>query len=762
MSIKISLGTLVILLIGFSLKSGCQIASSPLVTPFAEAINLQNPFPEYPRPQLQRDKWMNLNGSWDYTLKSVDFVPVQGLTTKSSWTTGEIPTAWSGKIVVPFAIDAPLSGVGHILRHNEVVWYQRSFSIPSSWSGENVLVHFEASDWETSVYINGTRIGQHRGGYDPFTFDISSWLKKGENQIQVCVWDATENQCQAIGKQIMPENRQGFRYQPTGGIWKSVWLEPVTANSIENLKITPDFDGSSLKVQVKTRSSFGNIEAQVWKEGKMVAKKSGISGAEFEIPMKNFEAWSPSNPILYDLKITVKTGSAVEDEVKSYFGMRKIEVKKGPDGFQRIFLNNKVIFQCGPLDQGYWPDGVLTPPSEDAIKFDLNYLKSIGCNMVRVHIKTHPDRWYYQADRLGLLVWQDVVCLPKYGQTIDEAAAGQWFTEFKAMVDWLHNHPSIIMWDVFNEAWGQHNTPFYTNWIKKYDPSRLINCASGWDNFPEGDIMDVHDYTFYPSNNAADFKQNGKRALVIGEAGGLNLAIPDHTWYSEKNKPALKRMENYVPADNYNFKEESQRHTYGSPAVFEEGYRKFIESIRCLNSGSGCNAVVYTQISDVEHELNGYLTYDRKVSKINPQTLRTINEGLYSPPKFETVIPLSAEWKTADGKSVRLPAGSKNTLIPVTTEMSAPFEVTRKFNLGSLPKKMAVAIRGINNCEIRINGELFRKTKITARSDEPGTEFFPVFDNEIGIFKNGENIIKVSVEKGSKFDLVDIAVYTYN
>ena len=750
------------ILIGFSLKARCQTASTPLITPFGQKINLQNPFPEYPRPQMERSEWMNLNGSWDYTITPIDFVPVQGLTTQSSWTTGAIPTKWTGKILVPFAIDAPLSGVGRILRCNEVLWYQRSFKIPVSWKGKNTLLHFESCDWETSVYVNGKRIGQHRGGYDPFTFDITAYLNTGENLIQVCVWDATENQCQAIGKQIMPENRQGYRYQPSGGIWKSVWLEPASDHSIEILKIVPEYDNAVLKINVKTRSSKGSILAQVWKGKKMIAESTGLSGIDFEVPMKNFEAWSPATPVLYDLKLFVKVGNSIQDEVKSYFGMRKIEVKKGADGYQRIFLNNKPIFQYGPLDQGYWPEGILTPPSEEAIKFDLEYLKSIGCNMVRVHIKTHPDRWYYQADKLGLLVWQDMVCLPKFGQTIDDAAANQWNKEFKAMVDWLYNHPSIVMWDVFNEGWGQHNTEAYTRWIGQYDPSRLINCASGWTDFPVGDIMDIHDYTYYPGNNAADYKLFGKRALVIGEAAGFNLAIPGHTWYSEKNKPQQKAHENYVPADNYNFKEESQRHTYGSPQIYEDAYRKFIETVRCLNTGSGCNALVYTQITDVEHELNGYLTYDRKVSKIKPEIMKKINEGLYSPPEFESIIPFSSEWKNSDGQSAKLPAGNKNEFIPVNSIMTIPFEITKSINLNELPKKLVVAVKGLNDCEIKINGELFRKTKMNARSGEPGIEFFPLYDDEKKILKMGENVISIRVDKKLKIDLMDIAVYKYN
>lgn len=737
----------------------CARAEKPMTMerPFTRSVSRELPLPEYPRPQFERESWVNLNGKWNYTVESCDFEAVQGLTEAESWTTRPIPTAWTGEILVPFSIDAPLSGVRHILRPQEVLWYERRFDVPRDWKDKRVVLHFQASDWETSVYVNGRRIGQHRGGYDPFSFDITDYVRKSGNVLNVCVWDATEQQAQAIGKQIMPEHRQGFRYQPTGGIWQTVWLEGVPRKAIERVKITPQYDDAAVKVEF-AKPAGQHVSVEILDNGRVVARAETTDDTAV-IPLPGFKPWSPDSPHLYDLEMRLTEGGRTLDKVKSYFGMRKIEVRPDDAGQPLVYLNGREIFQYGPLDQGYWPDGVLTPPGDEAAAFDLEYLKQIGANMIRVHIKTHPDRWYYHADRLGILVWQDMICMPKYGQTVTEAASGQWAAEFKNMVDWLYNHPSVVLWVVFNEAWGQHDTEKHTQWIASYDPSRIVTCTSGWFDAPAGNTVDMHDYTFYP-RTVPDWKLGRTRAAVLGEAGGVNLAVPGHTWYSETNPPRQKSHDTFTPKSDFSFTTEAGRHTYATSGEFEEAYGKYMRTLRWLRAIGACTGVVYTQITDVEHELNGWMTYDRKVSKIPAEKMRAMNTPLYEKLAVETLLDWGGQWTAGDGTLLTLPAGAENPFVGVAARRELPVTVSNTFTVDDPSRSHCIGVFGMSDYEIRINGRLFRRTKVGGQNYEPSYGVFEIYPDEAGILKKGLNEITVKVlpVKGVK-PLFDFAVF---
>ena len=752
----------------------------PLMTPFAKDVSPENALPEYPRPQMRREQWQNLNGLWQYAVETLPkgaFQPVQGLAPVESLTDAAPPPQWQGTILVPFAIDAPLSGVMHVLRPTERLWYRRTFRIPDAWNGKRVLLHFGAVDWEASVYVNGRRLGRHRGGYDPFTFDVTKALRDGENELVVACWDATEGQCQAIGKQIMPENRKGFRYQPTGGIWRTVWLEPVSMkNHIRALKIVPDVDRNRVVVDVTSARAGGNesVEAEIPGGQAVHAAHPGRA----IVQLKNPRLWSPDAPYLYDLIVRVYVGEEVVDTVRSYVGMRKVEVKRADDGFVRIHLNDEPIFQFGPLDQGYWPDGILTPPTDEAIRYDLQFLKTIGCNMVRVHVKSHPTRWYYWADRLGLLVWQDMVCLPKYGQTVTDQASRQWETELLRMMDWLRNHPAIVMWVPFNEGWGQHETERFTKRIAQYDPTRLVDNASGWADCGVGHVLDQHDYSFYSS--IALQRYAGGRAVLLGEAGGFNMVVPKHTWHGNKE-----------PGSNLDYHADGGRPTVASPEEMLAMFSYWVDNLRCLNAAAGLNAVVYTQITDVEHELNGFLTYDRRVPKTAPEKWGEVVRRLYRPPELKTLVAAGAAWryttkppatggKAGKGKPPAVPdwakpgfddAGWQTGRAPFATRMgddlpavgtvceSSPCFLRRTFALDRAPAKPAVRVVASRRCRLFINGRLFRNVLNRGRGPQQADVCCIVLrPEERAWLRKGDNTIAVEVPKAGGPNYFDLSL----
>lgn len=736
-----------------------------IATRWAKDVTPDNAWQEYPRPQLVRERWLNLNGLWDYAIVGesrewkggrVDNAGFDPLNRESP----QPPAQWDGKILVPFCPESSLSGVGKIVRPDQVLWYRRSVQVPANWRGQRVRLNFEAVDWHAVVFVNGQKVGENRGGYVPFSLDITGALKPGGSQeIRVAVWDPTNAGNQTIGKQSLPEMRQGFRYTPTTGIWQTVWMEPVAESSIETLKIEPDIDQGRVRVSAGVSGSAGRgaLAIEVYDGPRRVASGSGAGTEPVVVGIPTPKLWSPARPFLYDLQVTLRVAGKASDTVRSYFGMRKIAVAKDQAGVARYFLNNEALpFQFGPLDQGYWPDGILTPASDKAAAFDVQYLKDIACNMVRVHVKVHPARWYYHCDRLGLLVWQDMVCSRRFESRVTPESAQQWELEQRRMIDHLYNHPSVIQWIVFNEAWGQYDTERLTDWTKRYDPSRLVSCASGWnDAAGAGDVRDIHDYSIMPSIPLA--RAEGNRAIVIGEFGGFNVYVKGRLWHPEQNEPQVR-----------DWVREGNRERYSSPEEWLVSYRRWISGWKYLIAEHGLNAGVYTQIADVEHEPNGWLTYDRQVSKIPVETLRTLHRGLYEPPRARPLLPNSASgwrytttepaagWEQAgfddsQWRAGAAPFGGSGTLA------DAAFRkvwMRRSFRLDRIPRTLALQAYGQGDAEVWINGKLARALNHRgSRSGDVQVTIQPVWPESGVALRTGDNTIAVRafINEGSLF-----------
>ncbi len=561
-------------------------ADAPLLTPWSANVDPAKPLPEYPRPIMTRKEWINLNGLWGYEVPSTLDDPPFGR---------ELPS----QILVPYPIESALSGV---MQRADRIWYRRMFTVPKAWTGKRVLLHFGAVDWESVVFVNGARVGTHRGGYDPFSFDITEALKpSGEQEIVVGVHDPSDAGDQPRGKQVRKPG--GIWYTPCTGIWQTVWCEPVPATAVRDLRIETGNGASSFIVTVDVSGVTAGAECTVAVfDGKReVGRGRGTPGSPITIGVRAPKVWTPETPFLYDLKVTLVRKGKVLDAVGSYAGLRTIAVSRDERGIQRLMLNGKPVFQVGPLDQGFWPDGIYTAPTDAALRYDIEITKELGFNMTRKHVKVEPARWYYWADRLGLLVWQD---MPSANNTTP-ASRQQFETELDRLVATHRNHPSIIMWVVFNEGWGQYDTGRLTAYVQQLDPLRLVNNASGWTDMKAGDVMDIHSYP----KPAAPIAEPA-RAIVLGEFGGLGLALPGHIW--QREHWGYKGMKD--------------------AAELASTYAQFLGSVRRLKETDGLCAAVYTQITDVEVECNGLVTYDRKVVKAPARGIAAANRGAITPP----------------------------------------------------------------------------------------------------------------------------------
>lgn len=617
---------------------GDRVYTSDLVTRWGRKVTPENAWRSYPRPTMQRERWLNLNGRWDYAIRP-----------KAE----PMPAAMDGEILVPFAVESKLSGVARKVGPEDRIWYRRSFEVPADWNGQRVLLHFGAVDYEAHVLVNGALVGSHRGGSDTFDFDVTDYLKPGGNELVVQVTDPTSAGAQPRGKQQLEGG--SIWYTPVSGIWQTVWLEPVPALRIDNVDATPDIDAGALDVDVALNRSAGNdraVRITAKAGGRTVSSTIVRANRRARLPVPDARLWSPDDPYLYDLEVELvpvsdplarldkgpreealitdvetrayagaKVSGAPLDAVRGYFAMRKSSLGRGPvQGQPMLLLNNQPVFQNGTLDQGWWPDGLLTPPSEEAIAFELDFLKKSGFNMLRKHIKVEPAQYYYLADRMGILIWQDMPSGEEADspdqfvrqQSIDEAlmptrVTDEFEYELLRMISDLRNHPSIVTWVVNNEGWGQYASTRLAQMVKALDPSRTVNKTSGWlDTGDAGsDIYDIHTYEDVPHVPT----RQAHRAIVIGEFGGVGLPVEGHLWFPEKR--------------NWSYQIAKDRGDY------EQRYRrKYAEVVRQARE-VGLSAAVYTQTTDVEGEVNGLLTYDREESKLPVGTYAEIHAPLF-------------------------------------------------------------------------------------------------------------------------------------
>lgn len=560
-----------------------------MLTEFGEKIDKNCPLAEYPRPQFVRNSYINLNGCWKCEFS------------KSS----ELPSNFKTDITVPFSPETPLSGVGRVLEPTEYLHYEKRFDIPSNFNKGRVFIHFGAVDQIADVYLNGVHIGSHSGGYTPFSFEITDNIKDGENRLNVTVRDFSDTKQYSRGKQKF--NRGGIWYSPQSGIWQTVWLESTPKEYLHSVKITPDFDNEQVRFDFEADAE---VLVSVYDGDMLIAET-----AEKVVRIPNFKPWSPESPFLYNVVF-----SCGKDRVRSYFGMRKFSVGKDENGKPRLFLNNKPYFHNGLLDQGYYPDGFLTPPSNEAMEYDVKTVKKMGFNMLRKHIKIEPLLWYHYCDVNGILVWQDMVngggkyglevsVLPFIGVNLDDtnyktfkrtdaSQRESYYKELREMLDALYNCPCIAVWVPFNEGWGQFDSAKAYKFIKEFDKTRVVDSTSGWHDRGVTDVISKHIY-FTPIKVKA-----GAKPYVLSEFGGFSHRVNGHTFNNKM----------------FGYK------IYNSPESLAKAYKKTFEKVIIPQISKGLSATVYTQLTDVEDELNGLLTYDRKVVKIPVDILKKINE----------------------------------------------------------------------------------------------------------------------------------------
>ncbi len=593
-----SLRCLLFLFIAVPLHADWKPAPGPLLTKWGKELKPDAVWQEYPRPQLTRPDWQNLNGLWDFAITAKD---------------AKQPEKWDGQILVPFCVESSLSGVGKALGAEKALWYHRTFS-PPKIDKQRLLLNFGAVDWQTTVHLNGKTF-THEGGFDPFSFDITDAIKAdGVQELVIRVWDPTEKGSQPVGKQL--GNPHGIWYTPVSGIWQTVWLETVPDSYLTRVQFVADIEARTVTVTVAGVGLKDEDSVRVvFQSGDTGVVVLGPVGKPLVIQTPDAKLWTPDTPAVYDVSVSLSRAGQQIDTVGSYFTMRKISVGKDAKGVNRLMLNNKPVFQYGPLDQGWWPDGLYTPPSVEAMTYDLKVLKDLGFNMLRKHIKVEPATYYHACDKMGLLVWQDMPsCInrtkkhfiapdAKEDAVFDAAEKALYLKELKAMIDHLSFFSCIVVWVPFNEGWGQHDTNEVLKWTTDYDKTRLVDGPSGWTDRGVGHMKDLHQYP-----GPGMFPTMADRVSVLGEFGGLGLPVADHLW---------KNSDNWG-YQNFKTKEELQ-----------SNYRRLMVQMLPLID-RGLSAAVYTQTTDVEVEVNGLMTYDRAVLKVDPKETAKWHKRLYA------------------------------------------------------------------------------------------------------------------------------------
>ncbi len=722
---------------------------------FAADVDPALPWPEYPRPQMVRGRWLNLNGQWDYAL-----------TPKEAGR----PAAFDGQILVPFAIESTLSGVGEVPGLERSLWYRRSFEVPPEWRGERILLHFGAVDWHARVYVNGEQAGEHKGGYTPFTFDVTDLLAEGaEQDLAVSVWDPTDTWTQARGKQVSAPS--GIWYTSITGIWQTVWAEPVPAVSVDSLRIEPDRPGGAAEITVSTRGSCPGctVRLAAYRDGSRVGEARGTPGEAVRLRVEDPQLWTPDAPNLYDLDVTLARDGEDLDRVTSYFAIRDISLVEDSRGFSRLALNGEPLFMFGPLDQGWWPDGLYTAPTDEALRYDIEVTKMLGFNTARKHVKVEPARWYYHCDRLGLLVWQDMPngnlrrgsegnlrvgpADPEDAQRPEDSAA-QFEAELAELVDAFSFFPSIVMWVPFNEGWGQYDVERIDRFVRERDPTRLVNTTSGWTDRGIGDVYDAH---MYPGPGME--RVTPGRATLLGEFGGLGWPVEGHLWWTDRR--------------NWGYR------TYFSHEDLHAKYEEVVSNLvgpRAL----GLAAAIYTQTTDVEGEVNGLMTYDRELVKFDRDALEPLHGLIYRSEGVERALLPTSEtvprewqyrmdapedgwttgtesegWQSApgpfqSGEDAQFPTGKVWT--------SGQIWLRRTFEVESVPESLWLeTYRGVDSGAIYLNGEeVFNFGDI-----RPGGRHYHHMDlsGSAGLLREGTNVIAATGDRSDGQRGIDIGLY---